>query len=170
MKTFHLFCFASLLWITGCRPQEATPVTEEIKNKLVRFYTQEESFYYLKPDSNVLSDNLISRIYAAQEATRQDEERIRNSDSPTDKPLMLEGSVFSGLYDGYSQYNIGKITLTPTKAAVLVHFELAGEPKEVWTDTVQFIRENGWKIDNVQFSNKVSTATDLKEKLDFKNE
>ena len=164
-NTKILCCCVLLLFAFGCRKESANPM--EIRSVITRFYAQPQVGEGPAEDTNLMSVNLKKQLHAASEITRQDEIRIQNSESPTDKPLLIEGAVFSGLYDGYSQFRIGTITVKKDKAEVLMHFELGPEFKEDWVDTVELISEKGWKIDNVRFANKVSVFKDLKEKLDL---
>ncbi|WP_449397996.1 hypothetical protein [Chryseobacterium wanjuense] len=89
---------------------------------------------------------------------------------PGDKPQIFEGSVFTGLYEGYTTYKINSVKVidgsNPAKAEVSVEFENSNQnPKVVWTDNISLVNSgNGWKIDNINFDKKINDS-DLKKSL-----
>lgn len=110
----------------------------------------------------MFSKDLLNKLNNVKTITKKDEERIKKSEFPTDKPIQIEGSVFSSLYEGYSKYTIQKISVKGNHAEAIIDFENSLY-KESWSDKIILVKESGWKIDNVLFSK--DNFKDLKEKL-----
>jgi hypothetical protein len=140
----------------------------EIKEKIKMLYDKQESFYQIQLDSNLFSEDLIKQMKSIRLLTDQDIQRIKNSDSPTDKPVQMEGSIFTSLSDGYSKYTLKEIKVSGRKATVFVEFEYASTPKEIWTDKVFLDYSDTWRISNIQFSTKYSSeSTTLRDKFNY---
>ena len=116
-------------------------------------------------DTSIFSNELVRAIKQANQITQLDRERIQRSEFPTDKPILVEGAVFSSLLDGFTRYKVRKIEVQTPYATVLVDLEYDANPKEAWTDEVILIYENGWKINNIIFSEDYSFYKDLRAKL-----
>lgn len=149
MKNIILFSVGLLLLFTvGCKNKVTR---QEVETKINQLYSNQESIYGKAVDTNLFSKDLVKKIKNVQEITKADEERIKNSNSPTDKPVMLEGSVFTSLYEGFSKYTIKELSIKDNTAEAVVEFEYNySTPKIIWSDKVNLVNENGWKIDNVQ--------------------
>lgn len=83
--------------------------------------------------------------------------------------MLLEGSVFTSQYEGFTSYKIKKIrTEDPSDKSVTVDVELenaAFSPKTVWTDQVKLVKTGGnWKVDNINFGDNPDIK-DLKTSL-----
>lgn len=140
----------------------------EIKEKIKMLYDKQENFYQIQLDSNMFSEDLIKQMKRIRLLTDQDIQRIKNSENPTDKPVQMEGSVFTSLSDGYSKYTIKEIKISEKKATVFVEFEYASTPKEIWTDKIFLDYSDTWKISNIQFSTKYSSeSTTLRDKFNY---
>ena len=140
----------------------------EIKRKIEMLYAKQENFYQIQLDSTLFSEDLIKQMKSIRLLTEKDIQRIKNSDSPTDKPMQMEGSTFTSLPDGYSKYSIKEIKISGKKATVFVEFEYTSTPKEIWTDTLFLEYTTTWKITNIHFTSKYSSeAKTLKERFDY---
>ena len=64
---------------------------------------------------------------------------------------MIEGDVFSSLYEGQDAVKIGDIKIEGNKATAEVEFTNT-EYKLTWKDVVILVQENGWKIDDVLYT------------------
>jgi hypothetical protein len=150
----------------GCETEQKKQF--EIKEKIKMLYEKQESFYQIKLDTNLFSEDLIEQMKSIRLLTEQDAQRIKNSDSPTDKPNQMEGSTFTSLADGYSKYSIKEIKISGNKATAFVEFEYASTPKETWVDKVILEYSDTWKISNIQFSSKYSSeSTTLRDKFNY---
>jgi len=100
---------------------------------------------------------------------KKEAQKTAASAYPTDKPDMIEGDIFTSLYDSYTSYKVGEIKLESYKAIVLVGFTYQEkDPKYKnfqWMDEVVLVNEHGWKIDNVLYKGHTSSVSNLKEVL-----
>lgn len=105
-----------------------------------------------------LTASLSSMLDRAAAAEKADRERVRKSDHPTDKPNLIEGEIFTSLYEGYDKYKIAGVIRKGDVCLVPVNFSNTTY-KVDWQDTVVLKKEQGWKIDNVLFSGKDKPRT-----------
>lgn len=161
--TTILFLFSLLLLVFSCSSDEQSK--KEISNTISELYQKDWSIYDSIP-RNLISTDLMNKIESVRKITKEDEERIAKSASPTDKPILLEGSIFSSLYEGYTKFSIQQIFIKDGQAEAVIDFENnTVKPVEKWTDTIILKNEKGWKIDQVLYSKKYSDSKDLTEKL-----
>jgi hypothetical protein len=76
--------------------------------------------------------------------------------NPDDKPPLIEGDLFSSLFEGPTSFEAGAATLKGATARVPVHFTYKdpGDPShpQKWTDTLVLVKENGkWLVDDVEY-------------------
>jgi hypothetical protein len=152
-----------LFGLMACNRSEESAKAVELK--IHDLYSAQDYIYGEEVDSLLFSEDIVRRIWNVRETTEADRERISKSEYPTDKPLLLEGAVFSSLYDGFTSYSIAEVEMGEKTARVVVDFEYGSTPPERWKDTVLLVDENGWKVDNVRFDPKYGGAKDLKSKL-----
>jgi hypothetical protein len=123
--------------------QEVRKVVETFykENKTVDFRDNNKALF--SKDLSMLIDKTIAReaLSAA---------RILKSDYPTDKPLMVEGDIFSSLYEGTDSLKILEVKIEASKAIVTVEYKQR-EVEKPWKDEYILVNEQGWKIDNVIF-------------------
>ncbi len=150
-----------ILSMVGCNNSK-----QEVEQKINQLYSKQEGIYSKPLDNSLFSNELAKKIKNVQDLIKTDEERIKNSSSPTDKPIMFEGNAFTSLTEGFTKYTIKEILIKDNKAEAIVEFQYNySTPKEIWTDKVNLVNENGWKIDNIRFSVKIAGYKDLKERL-----
>lgn len=161
------FSFLGLLLtlLIGCDAQKETKI--QIESKINSFYTSHPSIYEMDLDSAILSQEIIDKIKNIRKLTELDRQKIENSESPTDKPFLLEGSTFTSLSDGYTSFIIQEITIKEDTAEVMIDFEYASEPPVAWTDKVILVNNGGWKIQNIIFSTEFEGNTDLIDRLTY---
>ena len=165
MKTNTLLLYELVsLSAFGCKKHSTE---QEIKTKINQLYSKKRVFYDNVPDTTLFSNSILKKIMNVQEITKDDIERIKKSKYPTDKPIILEGSWYTSLYEGFSKYTIKKIFIKDNTAEAVIEFEFNSRPKEIWTDDVILIHKNDWKINNIIFSNKYNGPRDLKAKLNI---
>jgi hypothetical protein len=143
-------------------PNQLKQIEEVVKKN----YDIQEGIYGKTLDTTLFSKRLLIKLVSEQKRFEIEVETIKKSKHPTEKPSMLEGSVFSSLIDGYTAYRIEGIKIYESKAMALVEFEYASTPSEIWQDTLIFIKQNGWKIDNIKFNPRITATKDLYEKLE----
>ena len=144
--------------IQGCGKGNETEVSEVIG----KFYDTAKMFRDV--DQKLLSADLSNMVTRAREFERRDEDRIKASQYPSDKPHMIEGDIFTSLYEGQDGFRIKEVRINEVNAFALVEFSNAAY-SQIWEDPVILNYENGWKIDNIIFyagRNGTSTKDVLK--------
>ena len=90
---------------------------------------------------------------------------MKESDFPTDKPMMIEGDVFTSLYEGQDSVSIEEILMEGQVAHVKVMFQNTAYNHK-WSDQIILIKENNtWKIDNVVYEGQQQDIPDLQSNL-----
>ncbi len=152
--TFQFFIF--LASFSGCNvsPDFTYPFVENheaVKNTITNFFNNYNGNYRLA-DTTYLSYKLNHAISKAIAEEKKSVLEVKASRYPSDKPKILEGEVFSGLYEGFTAFSVKEVTmLNDTMASSEILFA-NHYYNEKWTDSIVLINENGWKIDNVYFN------------------
>lgn len=133
-----------LLVFTECRNTERDRASAVV----TRFYASPGSFR--DTDTSLLSARLRRLVASALDYERRDAERIKASAYPTDKPMLMEGAVFTSLYEGHEAYLVEQVDLKGNRAVVKISFSNLSYNKR-WLDEVHLVQEHGWKIDDVVF-------------------
>lgn len=149
----------SVILLSNCTNNNTT----EITNTIQAFYGKPNE--YLTSGINYLSDDLNTLIKQADKKTELSAERIKKSEYPTDKPAMIEGDIFTSLYEGQNKFTILKIDEKADSAFVLITFENTYFDTTKWNDEIVLINKNGWKIDNVNYIEAYGDAKNLKNLL-----
>ena len=119
---------------------------------------------FREADPARLSQALAAAVQSAVDGEKESAARVKASEFPNDKPLILEGEVFAGLYEGFTGYEIAGESVSGDQAVVRVRFR--NEPYNVtWTDEVVLVDEGGWKIDDVRYAQKMAGLLGLREVL-----
>jgi len=142
------------------------PQTDEDKSKVKQVVNSFFNTYkgdYSVADKTLLAKTTIEKINRAVTHEIKDAQRLKALNS-TDKPDLLEGDLFSGLYEGYTNYMVGDITFSGENAITRVHFVNNDFDKYAWYSDVVLVKENGdWKIYNViYFKDKKESGSLLK--------
>jgi hypothetical protein len=103
----------------------------------------------------VLSPRLNARLAAAAAAQARLTARVKNA-----VPPMLEGDIFTSLFEGATSWKVGACTANGDVARCPVALAYAPKPqagtKPVkpanWNDTLLLVKgAGGWKVDDIQF-------------------
>ncbi len=76
---------------------------------------------------------------------------------PTDKPPLIDGDLFSSLFEGANRAEVSETLEQGDSAAVLVRYEYRdprdGKLIEDWPDRFLLVREadGGWRIDDIEY-------------------
>lgn len=155
-----LFLLLSFLQIS-CNSTEQDKI--EITQNIALLYIKQPTTIDSIP-KNLISKDLMKIFDSYKKIAKEDADRIAKSASPTDKPILFEGSLFTSLYEGYTTYKIQDISILGNQAKVTINFENASfQPIIKWSETAILINENGWKIDNVLFNERNSVSKNLKD-------
>jgi hypothetical protein len=134
----------------------------EVKSKATYFLQQESKTDFRELDKSLFSKELANLIVATIKKEGAEEVKVKNSDFPTDKPLMIEGDIFTSLYEGQNTFEIKKIETRDNKSIVTVQFSNTTY-KESWQDQLVLLKEGTWKVDNVIF---IGNETEVKSTKD----
>ncbi|MCS3528837.1 hypothetical protein [Chryseobacterium sp. JUb7] len=179
MKRLFL-CLGISMLLTSCVKNEKRPenADAEITKKLETLYStygkSSDAIYSQPVIKDLFSPDLENTFQEAIDVSKADIDKVKKSTHPTDKPSLMEGSIFTSLYEGYTTYKIKTIDVSESTKPIGSHADVTVElenssvtPKITWTDTVHLINalDSGWKVDNINFSGKTATAKDLKTSL-----
>ncbi len=154
--------FILLLSLLSCKEDHR----KEIEKTITDIYGEKQSIYQNTHLDTKYSRKLEELVKKSRETEKLDKEKIEKSNSPTDKPRLIEGEIFTSLEEGYSSYKIVKIDADHKQASAIIEFHNENF-KETWKDSLILLNENGWKLDNVYYTNKSNLKDDL---LHFNNE
>ena len=119
---------------------------------------------FREADPSRLSRALAAALQSAAEGEKASAARVKASEFPNDKPQILEGEIFAGLYEGFTGHEIAGESVADGQAIVQVRFR--NEPYDVtWTDEILLVDEDGWKIDDVRYAQKKAGLLSLREVL-----
>jgi hypothetical protein len=107
---------------------------------------------------------LISLFENGNQKEMASAESIKKSDHPTDKPEIIEGDIFSSLYEGVTDVKIKDIVIADNQARVITIFS-NNHYKLTWEEELLMIKTTSWKLDNVIYNpkNYSGGAKDLQE-------
>jgi len=147
-----------LLALSGCAPQPTSAVEDAV-----------HAFYAARPTHRdvargLLSQGLAVQLAAAIAAEDHDRARVKASAFPDEKPMLIEGDIFTSLYEGQTRARVEQVELNDGRALARVAFENTAYDI-AWTDRVALVDENGWKIDNVIYGRKGAAQPDLRAAL-----
>lgn len=174
MKYFFIIIAVIGLCGIGFLTWKNQAINSEFLSKINLVYTQEKMYSELTTDTTLYSSELNTLIEKAQETTQLDADRIKKSSTPIDKPLQMEGSIFTSLYEGATGFDIeNKKQMFDFKDKQIISVNFTNnqvEPVITWTDQVIFVHENGsWKIDDVLFDATLSGSERTSLKQYFNN-
>lgn len=170
---FFLALLISLMFIDSSsgKAEELTPYeTVSIRSVISDFYkTAQGGKNYRNMDISLISEELNVLIQLAKVVEKRSAQQIKMSNMPTDKPLLIEGAIFTPYYEGYSKL-LSIEDARKTKSTYFAEVKLVydrEQPTLTWTDTVVVVIENGhWKVDDILFHGiKPSEAASVKQIL-----
>lgn len=154
MKPPHLLPILFLYFLlSACAPSSTADDEAGINKAIVTVYSRPFPYETIGGDSMLFSRELAGLMRSAVEVERSDARRVRTSDAPTDKPLLIEGEIFASLYEGYTSFQIQSVESFGDSARVVVDFTNK-DYKEQWADTVILKKEGAWKVDDVRYADK----------------
>ena len=147
MKIKTLISLLLLIFLFACNNHQAET---DIKNTIHAVYAKRNVYAQLGADTTLLSKQLSGLVAKAKEVEELDLQRVRNSEYPTDKPLLIEGEIFTSIYEGYTEFDVNEIELNDNSAKAVVEFK-NGAYNLSWADTMLLINERGWKLNDVRY-------------------
>ena len=119
---------------------------------------------FRQADGRFLSSALAAALQSAVQGEKDSAALVKASEFPNDKPLILEGEIFSGLYEGFTGHEVIAEKIADGQASVQVRFHNK-HYNVSWTDEVVLVDENGWKIDDIRYTEKKAGLLGLREVL-----
>ena len=147
----NLFYVAAFLVVTtsSCSVKKI----KESEKTIHRFYSNYKPGDYRVADKALLSKDLNDKIIAATSKQSEDAARLKSMGS-TDKPLMIEGDIYTGLAEGATGYEILQSFVVNELVKSEVRFNNVNY-NQTWSDTIILKKEEGaWKIDDVLYTSK----------------
>lgn len=80
--------------------------------------------------------------------------------------MMIEGDIFTSLYEGAEQFEINSIKAEGNKAIAIVKFTNSTFQQN-WVDEVLLIKQDSWLIDNVAFKSNEPGLLTTKDILEY---
>ncbi len=151
--TRTLLALLFLLFVTGYPTAQAEPDPGEAATAFYAAY-QQLNFTGLPNDEQLttltpyLSRRLVSQL---QEAKLQ--QAIFIDQHPDEKPPLVEGDLFSSLFEGASSAKAGVVRRSGATARVAMHMQRSEDGTVVeWSDRYTLVRERGrWLLDDVEY-------------------
>jgi len=156
--------FSVLLILAACQRPADEPRKPSPATKAVQAFFSGYRGNFREADPTFLSASLKAALQATSDGEKQSAERVKASEFPNDKPQILEGEIFSGLYEGFTSFEAGPENVKDGQAMVEVRFRNEHYGVD-WTDEVILIEEDGWKIDDVRYNGKKAGLLSLREVL-----
>lgn len=158
---FIKFIFIGIFAITACT-HSIKNEKQDIEKTIKMLYSKELD--YREIDTTLISPTLISLFEKGNQKEMASAESIKNSDHPTDKPDIIEGDIFSSLYEGVTDVKIKDIAISDDQARALVtfsnkHYNLT------WEEELLMTKTNSWRLDNIIYNSKNNAGShkDLQE-------
>ena len=156
-----LFLPLVVFMATACRPPSPpAPDPAEVVQAFLVSYNGN----FREANTAGFSAPLREAVASAVAIEAKSRAAVQASDFPTDKPQLLEGEIFSGLYEGFTGFEVGDEEITAGRATVDIQFTNSHYATG-WTDRVQLVDEDGWKIDDVRYLDKKTGALGLRDVL-----
>lgn len=129
-----------------------------------------ESFYarpgtHRDVDASRLSRALADLLVRARAAEDADRARVAASAHPDEKPRLIEGDVFTSLYEGANRLAVRRVAYEGGRARATVDFENT-HYGIAWVDEVLLVDEGGWKIDDVRYGREDAAVPGLRATLE----
>ena len=129
------------------------------------FYSKYKPGDYRVVDKSLLSATLVAKIEAAALKQKEDASRLKSIGS-TDKPLMIEGDIYTSLMEGATSHQIVHAVIDNNTVKAEIKFTNQYYNK-TWSDTIVLIQEeNHWKIDDIFYTSQQGGGESTKGVLD----
>jgi hypothetical protein len=129
------------------------------------FYANYKPGDYRVADKSLLSKGLNEKIEAAALKQKEDAGRLKSIGS-TDKPLMIEGDIYTSLMEGATSHQIVHTVVYNNTVKAEVKFTNQ-HYNQTWSDTIVLIQEdNHWKIDDILYTSQQGGGKSTKGVLD----
>jgi hypothetical protein len=134
----------------------------DVERALEAFYARRGTHRDVDPGR--LSRSLAALLAGAIAAEDADRARVKASEFPDDKPMLIEGDIFTSLYEGANRLDPQRVEIDGARARATVAFENT-DYGFAWTDEVHLVDEDGWKIDEVVYGREGAAQPGLRATL-----
>jgi hypothetical protein len=152
--------------MAGCSNQNHSAAIKTID----AFYDHYKPGDYRVVDTSLLSKDLSTKIRLAKTKQKEEAEKLKAIGS-TDKPPMIEGDIYTSLYEGATKHEIINSKSENNTIKAEVKFVNEFYKNYTWSDTIVLINKDGnWEIDDILYAAKQGSARSIKAVLnDFLN-
>jgi hypothetical protein len=157
LKLIRNFLLAAIIAASVITAQSQTP-GERVNEFLNKYHLMKFSGLPDEKEAKELSlhfsPNFNKLIHKAFEAQQKFKTKF-----PDEKPPLIEGDLFSSLFEGFTSFEIIETKINHDKAEVTVKFRYT-DPKqksdaELWNDRYRLIKYKSiWLIDDVEYMGK----------------
>lgn len=147
LKIFVYLLFCAYI-TSGCRNE----TKDQIITIIDSFYTREVAGDYRLSNKKLMTKELGDLIERASQKQAAESDTMKKYGS-TEKPNMIEGDIFTSVFEGSTSHKIESISYTESKAEVLVVFTNSNYEMHTWKEYVLLKKEQGgWKINDVKYA------------------
>jgi len=153
----HILAFASLLLTAPFCWGEGPPASPEalVKRFYAAYFDTRPSGLPTEAELKILSPYFTSQLTALFVSARKYQADYRKQ-HPDDKPPLIEGDLFSSLFEGPTGFEVGPVEEMDQRSKVIVRFSYVDPrtPKDVfrWKDAVIVRRQgNRLVIEDIEF-------------------
>lgn len=169
MKKAICIFFLLVTVASGCVPsgnRAGASAEQDVRNAVLAYFDRYKGRDFREIDRGCFSAELSMLLQQTMEREKREIEKTAKSAYPTDKPFIMEGDVFSSLYEGADAMRIRSIHILSGTAAAEVAFSHTerGHTTE-WSDYLILVNEDGWKVDNVIFTSRYTSMKSTKDAL-----
>ncbi|MBU3714899.1 MAG: DUF3828 domain-containing protein [Ferruginibacter sp.] len=158
IKSLSLFFVASILFFSSCAVK-----SNDANNTVDSFFNAYKSDFRTV-NKNLITKALSEKIDSAIAKEKYDAKRLKDLQS-TDKPLMIEGDIFTSIYEGYTSFRIKQTKADGKKASVVVAFENKNYNFTWENEVILLLENNTWRIDDVLYTDKRGAGKSTKDVL-----
>lgn len=150
---YLLFSLIVLCLFNACSSADEKAINQQLST----FFSK--TVMHSEVDSKALSADLASLLQQAMDAEKNDAEQTKKGPFPTDKPMLIEGDIFSSLYEGRTKVTVQSVRIEKQQAKAVLALENKAYNKQ-WIDTALLVKENdAWKIDDVVYGESAQGST-----------
>ena len=126
---------------------------EAIKEVIDDIYGEGMPYYRM---SDLSQDLFAPALRDLLGDVKETEEWSAKKAAADEKPAMIEGAVFSSLYEGYSSYAIKGVLIENYEAQVTIEFTFTlDEISETWEDIIVMEKNTFWQLKNVVYNPEI---------------
>ena len=162
-KKVNLVIIAVVLLLSSCINLDNQK--KDVDATITSFYSKPTQDHN-KVDTTLLTKGLVVLLNKAIEKEYNSAEAMTRGDVPPGKPDLIEGDIFTSLYEGSSgPVRIDKLDFQGDSAIATVSFTNNLQKVAGWKDKIVLKKEGNWKIDNVIFMGEQPAGTSTRQVL-----